>query len=525
MIMQDKLKLLVPSIADVIFLILFLILTLTPAGETLLADGDTGWHIKAGEYILDTMSVPRHDIFSFHNPSPVWTAHEWLSEVVMALIHKAFGLTGIVVFFSFVISLSGYLLFNIIRNQKGNFIVAGIIVSLVLSCVAIHWLARPHIFSLLFLIIWYYLLDAYQYDERNYLYCMPPLMFLWVNLHGGFILGFVLLGIYLGYDFLNLYASNDEEKERYKQKTKFLGITAGFCIFAALLNPYGYHMLFFPFKFISMKFMIDTITEFRSPNLHNLDEIPFEILLLLIVALFAVSRKGPNILELLLLILFAHMALLSVRNIPALAVISAPIIARQAEAVLKQTKGSFFEAFQKKANNIAQIDASAKGHLWLILPIAAVVIFAMNGQIAYTFDQKTKPLAAIEFLKREPLKGNMFNEYVFGDYIVYSAYPQYRVFIDGRADMYGEGKLKEYHNITGLKPGWESILEKYNVKWIIFNSDSMLSKILREKSEWKLIFADKVANIFVKNIPENRSLMKKYPDVRPVVPEDDKESN
>ena len=110
---------LIPSIADIIFLSLFLLLSFSK-GQELLNDGDTGYHIRAGEYIIDTLSIPKHDIFSFLTPPLPWTAHEWLSEIIMAMVHRAFGLTGVVIFFSFIISLVYYLLFKIIRTNNGN---------------------------------------------------------------------------------------------------------------------------------------------------------------------------------------------------------------------------------------------------------------------------------------------------------------------------------------------------------------------------------------------------------------------
>jgi hypothetical protein len=102
---------LIPSIVDIIFISLFLLLAFS-AGKDLLGDVDTGYHIRAGEYILNTFSIPKDDIFSFITPTLPWTAHEWLSEVIMALVHKAFGLTGVALFFAFIISLVYYLLYK-----------------------------------------------------------------------------------------------------------------------------------------------------------------------------------------------------------------------------------------------------------------------------------------------------------------------------------------------------------------------------------------------------------------------------
>ncbi len=179
-----KRSLFLPTIADILFISILMYL-LFIGYQGLLADGDTGYHIRAGEVIIDTLSIPRHDIFSFHTPKIPWTAHEWLSEVVMASLHRLFGLSGVLVFFAFIISFIYYLLFRIIRTYGGNILISILVLLLVMASSNIHWLARPHIFSLLCMLIWYYLLDAFQYNNRAVLFLLPPLMILWVNLHGG----------------------------------------------------------------------------------------------------------------------------------------------------------------------------------------------------------------------------------------------------------------------------------------------------------------------------------------------------
>jgi hypothetical protein len=201
--LKDKSKYFFPSLADVLFVTLFLYLSFS-VGKGLLNDADTGYHIRAGEYMLNTFSIPRNDLFSFLTPSLPWTAHEWLSEVIMALVHKPLGLTGVVVFFSFLVSLVYCLLFRMIRKNEGNIIIAVLLVLLVMASSTLHWLARPHIFSLLLIVIWYYLIDAFEYRQKNYLSLLPPIMLLWVNLHGGFITGFILIVIYLFGNFVEL---------------------------------------------------------------------------------------------------------------------------------------------------------------------------------------------------------------------------------------------------------------------------------------------------------------------------------
>jgi hypothetical protein len=509
---------LIPSIADIIFISLFLLLSFS-AGKDLLGDVDTGYHIRAGEYILKTFSIPKHDIFSFITPTLPWTAHEWLSEVIMALVHRAFGLTGMAIFFAFIISLVYYLLYRIFKTSEDNLILTVFIVLLVLVSSQIHWLARPHIFSLLLILIWYYLLDQYQYKHKNYLYMLPPVMLLWVNLHGGFLAGFILLGIYLfgnGVKFIN---SKGAERVIYKKKIRLLGLITAACVFVSLINPFGYRILLFPFNLVSNKFIMDHVGEFMSPNFHEL--MPFKYLLLLVIVIFSISKIKANLIELLLILMFLNMSLYSVRYIPLFGIIAVPILLRLIRSIMEQSTGKIANFIKKRAAGISETDASARGYLWPIAALVVVVVLTASGRINYEFDAKTKPVAAVEFLKNEHINGNMFDNDEFGDYIIYAAWPEYKVFVDGRSDMYGVDIMKEYLKVITIKPGWDEVLKKYNITWVIYNAKTALSVLLMERDDWKLIYADKVANIFVKDIPENRYLIEKYPDVELVVDEEE----
>lgn len=507
---------LVPSLADTIFFLLFVILSLlTP--EKLLIDCDTGFHIRAGEFILNNLTVPKHDIFSFITPPPRWIAFEWLSEVIMAITHRLLGLTGIVILFAFLISFAYYLLFKVMQRQNGNIVLTVLIALLAIIASSIHWLARPHIFSLVIVIVWYYVLDLYQYKGKNYLFFFPPLMLLWVNLHGAFFLGFVLGGIYFLGNFMRIFSSEGPEQETYRTKSKMLLLTLVVCLLFSLINPNGYKNLLYPFKVVSSKFLMDHIGEFLSPNFHDLSLLPFEMLLLFTLLILAISKRKLNIIEIIVMLLFTNISLYSVRNIPLFAIVMAPILARQSEQVLSGQTGKFAAFLRERERNISPIDTAARGYLWLVLPVVFVLGLAMSGLIDYRFDEKIKPVAAVEFLKKEPVQGNMYNEYEFGDYVIYSAYPQYRVFIDGGSDMCGTDWMKDYYKVHQLKPEGEKILEKYKINFIFFNRDSVLSRFLLERKEWRLIYSDKVANIFVRNVAQNQRLIEKYKDVTPAV--------
>jgi hypothetical protein len=507
-------RLLLPTIADLLFVNFFLFL-LFVIGDGLLRDGDTGYHIRTGEFILRTRTIPKHDIFSFISPPLPWTAHEWLSEVIMALVHQAFGLTGIVIVFSLVISLTSLLLFQFMRTHKGDILLTVFVVGLVTISASLHWLARPHIFSLLLTVVWYQILDSYHYKQKNLLCWLPPLMLLWVNLHGGFMFGFLLLGLYLLGNLAEFIFPKRQTRETAKKKLKLLTSITAVSLLFSFINPFGYHILLFPFKFTSDSFLMSNVVEFLSPNFHG--PLPFKYLFLLTIAVLAVSGAALNAVEATLTILLSYMALYSARYIPLFAVVMAPILLRQMEIIFGKARGNLIQFIKTRSKNIAAIDQSIRGGLWPVIAIVAVYILATSGYIKYGFDESKMPVAAVDFLRREHLKGNMFSDDEFGDYVIYAAWPEYKVFIDGRSDMYGSTWGGQYLKVVTLQPDWEKVIEKNNITWVFSSATSPLSSILLEKKSWHLVYADKVANIFVKKISQNHFLVEKYPDVKPVV--------
>ncbi len=434
----------------------------------------------------------------------------------MTSLHSLLGLPGVVVFFAGMISLVYYLLFRMLRRLNGYILIAVAMTLLTITSSMLHWLARPHIFSLLFMVVWYDLLDSYQYRGINRLCLFPFLMLLWVNLHGGFIIGFVLLGIYsVGNLWLSRFGAM-EERETARCRWRYLLMITLFCLAASLVNPFGYNILLFPFSLVSNRYMMDNVMEFLSPNFHEIAVTPFRLLLLLTLGLWAFSRRRPTIIEVSLLLLFLNLSLYSVRYIPLFTLIAAPIVARVADRLLDENSCRFAAWLRRKDAGIAEIDGQARGFIWPIIITLIIVPYFLQSGASLGFDEKLKPVAAVEFMKREQIPGNMFNNDEFGDYIIYAAWPQYHVFVDGRLDMYGSDLMKEYNKVVKFDADWESVMKKYDMNWIIYDADSPLCRYLLIRNDWRLIYADKVADIFVRNIPLYGPLIRKYPAVKPV---------
>ena len=505
---------LIPSIGEVIFLTIFLCLSFD-LHSRLLADGDTAWHIRVGEYILDTHSVPTEDIYSHRSPPIPFTAHEWLSELVMATVYRFSGLSGLVVFFAFIIASIYYFVFKIEQRKNYNILVVVGVSVLIIAPSIIHWLARPHIFSLLFFLIYYHVLNQYQFEDRNRMLLLIPLMLLWINMHGGFLVGFLLLGTFLAGNMIQTFTHKKTERYLFKEKTRTIAFTIIGCLCASLINPYGYHLLIFPLKFFSQTLMIHNVNEFLSPNFHNLPIKLFEFVMLTAILVICLSKDRMKIIEVLLLVGFLHMALYSVRYILLFVIIVTPVLTRQIQILLSGSSSKLSTYVKNKGAGISEIDKKSSGSVWILSIVIAVSILTVSGKISHSFNDNKKPLAAIEFLMKNKIPGNMMNSDEFGDLLIYKAYPEYKVFIDGRMDMYGEKKLKEYSDIIFFNTGWEKIIEKYNVNWMIIPTKSGHSRYLLVNDYWKLIYSDKVANIFIRNTENNQPLIMKYQHVIP----------
>jgi hypothetical protein len=516
---RSRKRILLPSLADTLFLGVLFFLTLS-GDQTLLGDADTGYHVRAGEFILDHLTIPQNDIFSYLNPPLPWTLHEWFAEIVMAEVHRLAGLSGIVIFFSIVIALSSYLAVELLLKPCSNIVLAAAMGALVALSSASNWLARPHVITFLFLVVWYHLLIKYQrFANRKILFWMPAMMLLWVNFHGGFILGFVLLVIYCLGSFAQACLSGSTEKTQRFRKSRDLSLTLGACALIALVNPYGFHTLLFPVRVVQDHFLMDHVAEYLSPNFHMSTVKPFELLLLMTVAVFAVARTRLDLIQLALVVIFGHMALYSSRHIPLFAIVAGPIVLSHATPIFDNLIERFIPFAKLRLDNLENIDRATVSYFWPLVGTLLVTVLGFSGLIQHRFDPQDVPVRALEFVKRERLDGNMFNNDEFGDYIIYAGWPRYKVFIDGRTDMYGASRVKEYIKVTQAQPGWEKVLEKYQVRWIFHDPGSPLSKLLLERRDWKLIYSDKVASIFVQDTRENNFLTNKFRGTRPVTNE------
>lgn len=489
--MSSLLSYLLPQPRDILFVGVFFIMVF--GGPRLFNnDGDLGRHITIGNYILDAGTIPTYDIFSHTMDGERLVPHEWLSQVVFALAHRAMGLSGDVFVAALLASFTILLVYNELV-QRGNLrLVALFITTWVAIVSAIHWLARPHMFTFFFVALWVYGLERfYKKGEKNF-WLFPILMLIWVNTHGAFIAGFVIWGTYLA-DWLLEFLQGRSTKQMGLQL-----IALGMLSFAVtFINPSGWHLWETSVGYVGNEFMTSHTVEYLSPDFHERDMWPFLFMLAFALLALAQERK-VQVREALLLAGWAMMSLYSVRNMPLFAVATAPVYA----ALLQAWVEKLF-IWLKQDAAARESGVALRGYVWVV---ASVILFGVALWRGIPLDEKgtgnvflpdKMPVQAVDWLEQNPQEGNMFNQFVWGGYILYRMWPQEVVFIDGQTDFYGEVLFREYLEVISLNDNWQDILDKYDVAWLLIPTQDRMGQYLiaNDEDEWTVLYQDDTAVI------------------------------
>lgn len=500
-----------PSVADLIFVALLGVLVFTPLSVRLLGDAGIGWHIRTGQQILATHAIPHVDPFSASMGAKPWFAWEWLYDVVVGELATALGLNGVVWFTSIVIAAVFALLFRLLTKGGTNVLVALVLVLLALASSMIHFLARPHLLSWLFTLIWFWILDASERDSnrgrggrgRKWLWALPLLMLVWVNVHGGFLLGFALLAIFWMAAVWNWLGGKGGRIEQAfgriaaAKRSWELIYVALLSAAASLLNPYGWKLHLHIASYLSNRFLMDHIEEFQSPNFHGVAQRCFVVLLLISLTVLAGRGRHLPTSHALTLLFAVYAGLYASRNIPAssllLVMVIGPLVPFTGLA------GRFSE-------NVASVQGKLLGHLWpVVLIVIALWIAATGGRFRSTkimdahFDRERMPVDAVSYLEKHEVPGPVLSPDYWGGYLIYQLYPKRRVVVDDRHDFYGEAFLKSYLKMFRVEPGWQEFLREHEVSCLVLPRNAALTNILLETRDWKPIYTDQLAVAFVRS--------------------------
>jgi hypothetical protein len=469
------------NILTISIFIVILFLSLDP-----IKNYDIWWHLKTGQIIIQTGEIPNTDIFSYTKIGESWINHEWLSQVIFYLSFSLLGLNGPWVLKIIILLISFLVIFK--RNQlflNGFANLFSIMVIVMISYLS--WLSRPIIFSLLLIPLILYLLDLHSKKDKKILWIIPPLMLIWVNLHGSYILGLLLLFLYS----VNALFTN-------RKKGVYLSKVLATSVIVTLINPNTYQILLYPIQYATYTVHSKYIIEWQSPTFHSFTT--FEGALLLSIFALGYSKK-VELLDLILLLLFTHLGLFAIRNTALYALVAVPIIFKYLEPIIDE-KLSLLKIPSKSIKNFTLSFSIA----FLIFGTSLFGYTSLTDSHVFSdtpvIQDGRFPENASKFLlnNQEDLSGlNMYNAYSYGGYLIWALYPTYKVFIDGRADVYGD-LVEEYQTVKTLGAGAPEILEKYNISLIVIPKGSVLETYLKDNPLWQLIYSDEGSVIYVKVI-------------------------
>jgi hypothetical protein len=529
------LRFLVPSAQDFIFLLLFWAVLAGPLSNRPLADADIGWHIRTGELILATHSIPRTDPFSSTMQGQPWFAWEWLYDALLGILYHAGGLNGVVWLCALLVASSFVFLLWLLLKYGTGLPLAIVLMLLAEAAATIHLYARPHIVSWLFSLLWFVALERWEQGAapRWLRWFFPASMVLWVNLHGGWIFGLILLATYALAAFLESLRTADAfARVRAWKRACALGWAFLWSVLATLVNPYGWRLHAHVYHYLGDRYLMNRISEFQSPDFHGWAERCFGTILLLALIAFAGNRHALPLRHLFVALLAAYAGLYSSRNLPVssmlLALIAGPILWENFVSLGEKPGGwgwAQVSAHRTGANlghlhwvrgwvgrislfseRMCAQELELHGHLWPVVTVIAALTICMQGGrlgsrqlIQARFDPQKMPVAAVGNLQRGQSTEPVFSVDAWGGYLIYRLYPEREVVIDDRHDLYGSDRIREYLTLVQAEPGWEKVLQKWQVKIALLPARSTLANLLRELPlEWHPVYEDKVAVVFTK---------------------------
>jgi hypothetical protein len=503
-----------PSVRQLTFF-LCLGYSIVVGGNMLSADGDPSRHLVVGERMLATASIPHRDLFSHTMAGQPFVPYEWLAEVASAASFRVAGLAGPVLLHGAVFGLALVLLFQQVRDRGHSLAAALATVLGTLSVASIHWLARPHAFTMLGAAAFCALLDGWYAGRRRAtsLWLLPAAMLLWVNLHGGFLIGLLLIAAYAVADGLRWSLGPAEVAGAARRRLGALALPAAATVGATLVNPAGAGLFGHVLGYFGKDLLVDNTLEYRSPDFHSFGPQLFLAMVALLLVGLIWSRRRPSLHEGLLLVGFVSIALYSVRNVPLFAIAAAPVLAtllaglpdpRRARARLPGAVVALGRRLAGVNETAGALDARSRGHLWSMVVLTALSVLAAlqvragGAPLGIRIDPTSQPVAAVRYLEAHPPQGNVFNQMSWGGYLLLEQWPRQRVFIDGQTDFYGEALTREYLDVALLAAGWEAVLDRHDVAWVLFPTDSALVRRLAVTPGWGTAFRDDQATVLVR---------------------------
>jgi hypothetical protein len=475
---------------------------------------DLGRHLKNGEVFFSNLSVPQTNLYSYTYPDYPFINHHWGSGVIFSLLERLAGFPGISVFFILTSVLTFFLFFNL-AIKYSSFEVAAPISLIIIPVLIYRYRIRPEVFTYflsgLFLqILWNY---KYQKLPFRWLFLLPVLEILWVNLHIYFFVGVMLIAVFLFESLILLLINKNEETTT---QVKELAVALFLASLATCLNPAGLAGAMYPFNILK-EYELPVIENASVWSVKNKDlpfvpVIYFEILfgLLCVSWLYVTVKRGSNfsVANLLITLFFSAIGWWAIRNFAIFAYFALPLAAVN------------FRGLKINESNVYSLKSKLRvSAILLLLSLAMILIrptyFLSSGRGPRGIGLEKGTDAAADFFLKENLQGPILNNYDVGSYLIYYLYPRHRVFVDNRPEAYPAAFFRDiYIPLQADEDRWEKIRRVYGFNVILFNHRALWGEqfIVRRVLDpmWAPVYLDKDIIILLKRYGPNQSTITKY---------------
>ncbi|PQA88359.1 hypothetical protein [Hyphococcus luteus] len=464
-----------------------------------LMDPDTGWHIAAGDYIR-AHGLPASDPWSYTAGDAPWYNLSWLFDVVLSLVHGFGGLDAVVVAAALFYALAVAFVCWIAQKSSGSLIASLAVTALAGFVLLPGMLARPQLFTFLLILGFYWVL---RFGGARMLLALPVLTALWANVHGGFLAGFVMLGMF----FLEALVGGERKRALY------LVAAGAACLLALLLNPYGWHIL--EAASLTMNSALkDVLLEWRPTELTAGS--PVWLLVIVFAGVSALFEKSIPLADKLLACFWLAAGLMSARMMQIAALMSAPYLAQALALRLGQSPvGGAIEARDRDyAADLSK--AAVRGVLACASVIFVAAAFAppvqkalAGGEAFVETPASHAPESALAYADGHFPEARLFANYGFGGYILYCCRDVRPVFVDGRADTAYPRKVLEDAIVLGFMDGrgetdeqraaeWKALTETYGIDGFLASTRSALLGHLMATPGWAKVYEDDDAALFMR---------------------------
>lgn len=488
--------------------VIAIFITLLIAAVQPVTDPDFWWHLTTGNWILSHHAVPHQDLYTFTVQGHRWIAHEWLSEVLIAVLYAAGRLPLISLFFG-AVTAAGFLLVYVSIDRRVNFVIRGLVLALGVAAANPIWGPRIQMLTFALAALTYFWVKRYCEGRSLALYALPAVMLLWVNLHAGFVVAYAIVGVALAIEALRYMLRLPGSMPLRRLRAMAYVLLASVAV--ALINPNGWDIYLYPFQTGGSAEQQRLIVEWFSPNFQMSQIWAFEAMIFLTIGGLALARRiQPR--QFLLLLLGLGLALHSVRNLSFFMLVATPALADY----LQQANERLTWRWPLRLPKTSAITFGF--NLFILVALVLVVTLASAPSLLQRIDGKLVardfPIKAADFLVQHPAPGHMLNVYGWGGYLIFRLSgedPSQPVFIFGDAALDGDQLLRDYSHLQSLGSDQAQLLDRYRINWVIFHSDDpIITELRRDRNApghtgWFELGSFDKATIMMRDTPENRA--------------------